>query len=231
MNIIDIARGYVGIEENTPQHKALIDEFNALLSQRVGYTMTYTDAWCAAFVSLCAYKAGADLPLGVGVIPMVAEAKKRGLWTMDAREAIGGYIVYDWDADAKGDHIGIVSAVAGEYVESIEGNTSDACKVKHNRLLNSYILGYIKSGNGLEIEPVNPGELPRLSFGAMSPAVKALQSLLILRGFSCGKWGIDGEIGNDTSAAIRSASWSLLHVDTQEATPELWLALINYGHM
>lgn len=62
-------------------------------------------------------------------------------------------------------------------------------------------------------EPVKPTEpvpaktfiikLPILSKGCEGEPVKALQLLLIGRGYSCGKWGADGDYGAATVAAVR----------------------------
>ena len=47
-------------------------------------------------------------------------------------------------------------------------------------------------------------ELPILSNGAEGATVKALQTLLIGYGYSCGKAGADGKFGNSTYSALRS---------------------------
>lgn len=44
--------------------------------------------------------------------------------------------------------------------------------------------------------------LPALRRGDKSEAVRAMQALLILRGFSCGEWGTDGSFGPATAAAL-----------------------------
>lgn len=46
-------------------------------------------------------------------------------------------------------------------------------------------------------------ELPVLKNGAKGEAVKALQTLLIGYGYSCGKKGADGHLGADTDKALR----------------------------
>ena len=47
-------------------------------------------------------------------------------------------------------------------------------------------------------------ELPILQKGDSGDAVEAAQMLLIGRGYSCGKWGADGDFGRDTAAAVMS---------------------------
>lgn len=47
-------------------------------------------------------------------------------------------------------------------------------------------------------------ELPILQKGSVGEAVESVQMLLIGRGYSCGRWGADGEFGRDTEAAVVS---------------------------
>ena len=42
-----------------------------------------------------------------------------------------------------------------------------------------------------------------LKRGSKGTAVKALQNILILLGYDCGRWGADGEYGSDTEKAVR----------------------------
>lgn len=44
----------------------------------------------------------------------------------------------------------------------------------------------------------------KLKKGCKGAAVKALQALLICYGYSCGKYGVDGDFGSGTLAAVRS---------------------------
>lgn len=55
-------------------------------------------------------------------------------------------------------------------------------------------------------EPANKCEvmLPMLCKGSKGDSVRALQILLIGYGYSCGKWGADGDFGGDTEAAVKA---------------------------
>jgi hypothetical protein len=64
-----------------------------------------------------------------------------------------------------------------------------------------------------EAEPVKPVEtkeeecfvdVKMLSKGSRGDSVRALQVLLIGYGYSCGKWGADGDFGADTEKAVRA---------------------------
>lgn len=46
--------------------------------------------------------------------------------------------------------------------------------------------------------------LPMLQKGSKGDSVRALQILLIGYGYSCGKWGADGDFGGDTEAAVKA---------------------------
>ena len=47
-------------------------------------------------------------------------------------------------------------------------------------------------------------ELRYLRRGDKGEDVRAMQGALIARGCSCGRWGADGDFGNDTYAAVRA---------------------------
>lgn len=64
-----------------------------------------------------------------------------------------------------------------------------------------------------EAEPVKPAEtkeeecivnIKMLQKGSKGASVKALQTLLIGFGYSCGRWGADGDFGGDTDNAVKS---------------------------
>ncbi len=49
-----------------------------------------------------------------------------------------------------------------------------------------------------------PDDLPVLRKGSKGDKVKLLQQLLIAAGYSCGKWGADGEFGSATRKAVKA---------------------------
>lgn len=153
-----------------------IDDLIAVARTQVGYTQdsnggtkygawygkgTTNVAWCAMFVSWCADQAG----ISTSIIPKHADCdagmkwfKSQGLWYNSA--CFGGSytpqpgdIVYYSTTHSQTDatHVGIVTGVSGNYLQTIEGNTSADNKTykviertkNANRTLNStYILGY-----------------------------------------------------------------------------------------
>lgn len=69
--------------------------------------------------------------------------------------------------------------------------------------------------------------LPELTEGCNGEAVTSLQALLILRGESLPKYGMDGDFGEETAAAVKS--FQEKHGLDQDADvgPVTWAALIN----
>jgi hypothetical protein len=76
--------------------------------------------WCAAAVSAWYRSAGAKSPNSASCDVWMSWAKRNGLFS--SKPAIGAAILYGSSADAH--HIGIVEAINGNRVTTIEGNTS-----------------------------------------------------------------------------------------------------------
>ena len=69
--------------------------------------------------------------------------------------------------------------------------------------------------------------MPLVKKGSTGAAVEQLQKMLIAQGYSCGKWGADGDFGNDTLQAVKSYQRDHgLDVDG-EVGPMTWAALIE----
>ena len=86
-------------------------------------------AWCAYFVSWCARQAkiSESIFLSSGYVPgIVYWFKNKGLFKTKGSYTpkAGDLIIFDFNSNGTGDHIGIVEKVSGSYVYSIEGNTS-----------------------------------------------------------------------------------------------------------
>ena len=69
--------------------------------------------------------------------------------------------------------------------------------------------------------------MPLVKKGSTGAAVEQLQEMLIAQGYSCGKWGADGDFGNDTLKAVKSFQRDHgLEVDG-EVGPITWAALLK----
>lgn len=96
--------------------------------------------WCACFVSWCANECGY---IENGSIPKFAYCPWGVQWFKDAgRWQDRGYapqpgdiVFFDWGGDGTSDHVGIVESCDGSTVNTIEGNSGDACQ------RNSYVVG------------------------------------------------------------------------------------------
>jgi hypothetical protein len=154
-NIVAIAQGFLGCKESDGSHKKIIDIYNAHKPLARGYTMKYTDAWCACFVSVVSIQAGttAVMPTECGCGPMIELYKKLNRW--EENDAYtpnpGDVIFYDWqdgtsyattDNTGAPDHVGIVVSVTGSAVKVIEGNKSDAVGYRNLTVNGRYIRGY-----------------------------------------------------------------------------------------
>lgn len=70
--------------------------------------------------------------------------------------------------------------------------------------------------------------LPTLRQGAAGTPVKALQQLLLLHGFDCGSWGVDGDYGGDTAKAVAKAR-ARFGLPAGDCDPALWYCLLGVG--
>lgn len=184
-------------------------------------------AWCDVFVDWTFYKAyGKDIgqklqcqtgDLGAGCKHSAQYYKNAGRYYKAPK--IGDQIFFK-NASGNICHTGLVVDVTSTKVFTIEGNTSSAAGVVANGgavAEKSYSIGYIRiDGYGRprydkydENTAVDPGgvcnvELPVLKSGAKNASVKALQTLLIGYGYSCGSSGADGSFGANTAKAVRA---------------------------
>ena len=164
-HIVQTAKSFLGCREADGSHRKIIDIYNKYLSTAVksgtvDYRVSYTDAWCATFISAVFIKAGlAGLcPVECSCPRMIFLAQKKGIWIED--EAVvpepGWIIMYDWQDQAGGagddkgtaDHVGIVTAVSGRQITVIEGNKEDAVKYRSLAVNGRYIRGYIAPAYG-----------------------------------------------------------------------------------
>lgn len=118
-------------------------------------------------------------------------------------------------------HEGIVTAIDGDTITTVEGNSSDMVSRRTYKIGSPQIAGYgipkwevVTSGsNGTTTKPTVTG-LPMLQSGDKGEAVRAAQLLLIGRGFSCGTDGADGDFGYNThNATINFQRENVLEID------------------
>ena len=111
-------------------------------------------------------------------------------------------------------HTGIVVAVTGTTVITVEGNADDQVKQCSYDRRSNIIAGYGRPdwSIGDDDEPYEPEPvettceitttLPIIRYGDISPFVTIMQVLLIAKGINVGRWGADGEYGPDTKNGL-----------------------------
>lgn len=133
-------------------HRAIIDVYNEIVPRPRGYKLTYSDPWCAGFVSAVAQALGlcAWIFPECGCGPMIALYQAAGRWMEDDGylPEPGDVIFYDWEDSGSGDnrgsadHVGLVVDVQGDLITICEGNMSDAVGIRTLFRDNRYIRGY-----------------------------------------------------------------------------------------
>ena len=132
-SIVKIAQELVGRKESDGSHQYIIDTYNAIRPLPGGYKLKYTDAWCAGFVSACAWLAEIkNFPFECSCSRMIAKLQKEGLWEErdDHTPAPGDLIFYDWDNNGSSDHVGILAEIDGNAWTIIEGNDKKYARIK-----------------------------------------------------------------------------------------------------
>jgi GH25 family lysozyme M1 (1,4-beta-N-acetylmuramidase)/LysM repeat protein len=146
------ARAWLGKNEADGSHREIIDVYNSKTPRARGYKVTYTDAWCATFVSAVSIKCGLTkiIPTECGCGQMVVLFITLKEWVEDDNyvPSPGDIIFYDWqdsgngDNDGWPDHVGIVEKVSDKTITVIEGNKSNAVGRRTLQVGGKYIRGY-----------------------------------------------------------------------------------------
>ena len=132
---VAMAQRYIGAVQGDARHKEIIDAYNTLKPLPRKHKMTYTDEWCAAFVTAMGVLTGLTPNI---ILPecscntMIELYKAIGRWQENDAHVPkpGDLLMYDWQDDGKGDntgvadHVGIVEKVVGNTITIIEGNRS-----------------------------------------------------------------------------------------------------------
>lgn len=115
-------------------------------------------------------------------------------------------------------HTGIVVAVSGNIITTVEGNTSggygvesngDGVYLKKYNISTQYIPGFgrpnweVVSSNVGKEEVTGTVGYPTIKLGSKGNDVKKAQQLLIAKGYSCGTAGADGDFGAGTYNAVK----------------------------
>lgn len=217
--VVEQAQAWLGLKESDGSFKVIIDTYNSQAVLPRGYKMTYKDPWCATYVSAIAVKLGYTdiIPPECSCTKMIQLLKKIGAW--EERDHVvpqpGWLVFFNWEAAATGDdatdadHVGIVEKVENGMITVIEGNYSQSVKRRVIPVNHRYIRGYgVPRYDTGEVKAATTTkgdytmEMRNLKMGCKGEDVRALQILLMGRGYGCGGSGADGVFGNDTHSAV-----------------------------
>lgn len=145
-------KAWLGYSEADGRYRQIVDIYNAIRPIPVGYTLQYSDEWCAATVSAVGQALGmTDVILPECSCPRMIELyDERGQWIEDDAYVpqIGDIIMYDWQDTGAGDnrgnpdHVGMVAAVNGTTLTIIEGNNGNAVACRTIQVNGRCIRGY-----------------------------------------------------------------------------------------
>ena len=144
MKFKDFALSYVGVRQGTKRHKEIIDGYNNGVKPLPRYyRVTYTDAWCATFVSYVMYKCGAiNAPYECSCYYMVEKAKKNKQIVKTPK--VNDLVIYDWGNNGSLDHVGIIYKIDGNTLYVVEGNKSNQVGTRTINKNNSEIECFIR---------------------------------------------------------------------------------------
>lgn len=154
LSLVQTAESWLGCKEADGSHKPIIDRYNAQDVLPMGYTMQYTDSWCAAFVSSASLECNLTdmIPTECGCERQIQLFQQLGCWE-EQDSAIplpGDLIYYDWNMEDRGectgwaDHVGIVVGTKWPFLKVIEGNWEDSVTYRYLLLDHVQIRGFAK---------------------------------------------------------------------------------------
>ncbi len=210
--VVDQARSWIGRCERDGSHREIVDVYNTIRPLPVGYTLRYTDAWCAGFVSAVAKICG----LTDVIFPecscsrMLALYKAAGRWVEDDSyvPSPGDLIMYGWHDSGSGDysgspdHVGIVEDCDGKVINIIEGNYCDSVKRRTIAVNARYIRGFCRPDYAAKSEKTLTGfpDVPANAWYEEYVLVAARAG--ILTGFPDGTYKPDQPVTRAELAAV-----------------------------
>ncbi|MBD2897505.1 hypothetical protein amrb99_64690 [Actinomadura sp. RB99] len=195
-------------------------------------------SWCDMAITYWARHSGnADAALLGGdrayTVWHAEDFQKAGRWhagtaaRVDAAKP-GDIVFFDWGASnsiSAIDHVGVVEkALGGGRVQTIEGNTSDACKRRVRGA--DVIAGYGRPDyNGDDWTEAIVNKLPQVSKGDTGEHVESVQGLLLAR--SHPEVSVNGRFDDTTEAAVKAVQkWGGVTADGVVG-PDTWPVLLR----
>ncbi|MGI5323458.1 peptidoglycan-binding protein [Actinomadura nitritigenes] len=195
-------------------------------------------SWCDMAITYWARHSGnADAVLLGGdrayTVWHAEDFQKAGRWhagttaQVDAAKP-GDIVFFDWGASnsiSAIDHVGVVEkALGGGRVQTIEGNTSDACKRRVRGA--DVIAGYGRPDyNGDDWTEAIVNKLPQVGKGDTGEHVESVQGLLLAR--SHPEVAVNGRFDDTTEAAVKAVQkWGGVTADGIVG-PDTWPVLLR----
>lgn len=151
--VVETAQQWLGKRESDGSHREIVDLYNSHEPLAQGYQVTYTDSWCATFVSAVAIRCGITdiLPTECSCQRQIGLFQELGRW--EERDSYlplpGDVIYYCWgsvdifgDCTDWADHVGIVVGTAGPFLKVIEGNRNDCVGYRYVLQNDIHIRGF-----------------------------------------------------------------------------------------
>ena len=161
--------------------------------------------YCAMFVSWCLNQLGiacTGCPTAACTSGLLRAARSAGKLLKCSDLKKGDLILFNWTSAgyyaAEADHVGIVVANHGTYLDTIEGNVSGC--VKRCTRYPSNVVGGIRPNFEAEKQLK---ALPLVQKGDKGAYVEVIQELLLLRGVATFKVA-DGIFGDKTEASVKA---------------------------
>lgn len=209
-DVIDIAESQVGYSRwNDPETGTKYGRWYASMSGNDYYGQSGVP-FCAMFVSWCMNQAGASaagIP-GAYCPWIVSAARKEGRAVSKSEGQYGDIILFDWGGDGVADHVGFVISNNGSSFRTVEGNTNNGQVAYRTRAYSTVICVSRPYYDG-ESSSCTPAPSVDTSNGARllrkgshGDDVRRAQQALIDKGYSCGRWGADGDFGSGTYNAV-----------------------------
>lgn len=206
--VVDTASAWLGTQEGSARHADLLNIYNAQRPLPRGTRMLSTWPWCAAFVSTVSLQCGLRdiMPTECGCPSMIRLYQDLGRWVEDDAyvPSPGDVIFYDWQDSAtnyattdnvgQSDHVGIVVSCTNGMTTIVEGNNSNAVKLRQIAVNDRFIRGfgcpdYASKADGAEPKPTpSPTPQPEHEKPAEDTTVDPFITKTA-RDVIAGKWG------------------------------------------
>lgn len=210
---VKTAKEYAGVQKGSTKHHEIVDIYNTIRPLPQGYSVKYTDAWCATFVSAMAKKCGLiDLiPAECSCPRQITLWQNKGRWQEDDAYVpkAGDIIYYDWQDDGKGDnkggpdHVGIVCEVSSGTITVIEGAMGSPSKVDYRSIAvnGKYIRGYGIPDYASRADKIEQASTAKTEVKPEAKATAKKSVDAIAKEVIAGKWGNSTERKTKLTAA------------------------------